>query len=530
MICSFAPISVSAEQSVLITSPAEGAMITSDTEKFTANIVGDCIKAIYYLDDTEIGIADGSGELEIPEGILTLGNHTLELIVIYDDGNTKSHTVQFEVVRRVFKEFYESFDAFDGTTSQTVDLRVTSQSKASMIKETGKESYEGDVALKLEYKTGAVSTTSLPYLQSATLKNYGSGITTVEFDIKLNNLDETIGLTDMCLWSSVTKLFDNGKIPGTDYKYLGGWLNIKIVFDYTNSTASLYCDGEEIISDKPLVYNKSLKSSVFRMSLFQTKERAEGQPNAGMTVDNFKYSRDLIYTGIDSVTCIKNDTESELYRNTLPLDAEKIKVYFNDELLSKSITDEVIELVVGSNKIPLSNVIYNDVEKSITADINEKYAGESVAVVRILPEAKFKDGTVFGTAAEYRLETERGAVKGATFKVNGSPLKSVYQLSTGDIISADVDILNNTGAEKTFTVVLQTRYENSLSQIVAKSVTLPSKVDVQSVPISLTPLRDAENVYVKLFVCDTVASAIPCGSSFIIPISSGNAEAGFHRE
>ena len=480
--------------------PADGGVYYESPEYFKTDLTG-YEKAIFYLDGIKLGEADSSGVFYPPEA-LSFGSHNLKVIKIASDKSAVVQTANFKIyATSVIKQQHDNFDDFDPEDKTTLNYAIDTKDVMEIEKVPGRSGEADDYAFSLRYLLGKKSKSSKSYFQPGTFKQYSTGISEAEFDIKLNTEDTTISMSNFMI--DGVSGFDviDGKWKGTNVAVIPGeWAKLKFFIDADNDKYEFYVNGNKELSGN---MDPAATYSNFRIKLFSSVVASDGY-RPGIEFDNFHAVNRRVYKGISKLTYVNNETEIDSSAN-IPSDAS-LKVYVEEGLANNENinTQNIIVKTLSGINIPLSSVSYNEGEKSLLIVPASAFPFGETLEVTLNDKLSFADNVSLGGNHSVRGTVVENLKSTAQFKKNGNPLYSSYQLSEGDIISATISVTNNS-LDKSYSPVciLTERKDGRLISIIAK--TLSSVGAGQTAPSFTLTLPNAsagEGSEVKLMIWD----------------------------
>lgn len=513
IIPSFVGTSVSASSGGVY--PADGAVYYESPGYFVTDLTG-YEKAVFELDGVNLGEADSEGKLVLSDG-LSFGAHTLKTIKIAADKSTIVDVANFKVcATTIIKQQHDIFDDFDPDDyKSTLNYAIDTKEVMEIVRVPGASGEANDYAFSMRYELGKKSKSSKSYFQPGTFKQYGSGISEAEFDIKFNTPDTTIAMSYYMINGAEGFGNADGKWIGTDIAITPGeWTKLKFFIDADHDKYDIYINGNKELSG---VMADTANYNNFRIRLSSTIVASDGY-RPGIEFDNFHAVNKKVYTGISKMTYVYDETETDSSLN-IPADAS-IKVYVEEGLNNNDkVNNENITLRTMSGiSIPLKSVSYNDSEKSLTLvpDVSLPQ-GETIEVC-LNETLSFADNVSLGGNHCIRGTVAENLSNEVEFKLNGAPLHSSYQLSEGDVISADITVTNTTDDKELGALYLLTeRKDGRLISMSAK--TLPPIAAGQTAPeftLTLPKGSAGEGSVVKLMVWNGYNNSYAVGKNIIL--------------
>lgn len=462
--------------------PADGKVYYDSPQYFKTDLTG-YEKAIFELDGVRLGEADSEGKLALSDG-LSFGDHTLKTIKIASDKSAAVDVASFKLcATSVIKQQHDTFDDFDPDDTSTLNYAIDTKEVMEIVKVPGASGEADDYAFSMRYELGKKSKSSKSYFQPGTFKQYGSGISEAEFDIKFNTPDTTIAMSYYMIDGVDGFGNADGKWKGTDIAVTPGeWTKLKFFIDADHGKYEIYINGNKELSG---VMADNVNYNNFRIRLSSTIVASDGY-RPGIEFDNFHAVNKKVYTGISKMTYVHEGTEINSSAD-IPSDAS-LKLYIAEGLANnENINKENITVKTLSGiSVPLTNVSYDATEKSLSI-IPASFLpqGETIEVT-LNDKLSFEDNVSLGGNHSIRGTVALELDNDVAFMVNGAALLSSHQLKEGDTISADISVKNNS-ADKALGAlyILTERKDGRLISMVTKTLA-PIAAGQSASPFTLT--------------------------------------------
>ncbi len=338
----------------------------------------------------------------------------------------------------------------------------------------------GDKALAL-ISTG--TETSNPWVRFTPQKAFGSGVFTLEFDLKLNDRYDSVSVEDYVLWypygnasANPANTWDHyivkgGYYYGTDIPAPTDWVHITMVIDYENGTFLLKEDDKIIIdSDEIDNGDYGMSSSILGFTL--TRTRSENHTNTpGFAIDNLSYSQELRYGDSDKLSYVKDGAQSDSVGEVIPCDSEAVIFHLNQAFKTESINNGNVFLRDSyGNK--LSGTASADSSGKIISFVPDKALSGSESYEFVLgPKLQLSDGVALGREWIQRFETTAAILDTtADISIDSKKVIAAEQLRGGGDISVSVTA-TAVKSEIDATYVLALRCDNKLIAMTASEIT-----------------------------------------------------------
>lgn len=522
LLCIFALVlnclPVSAQESELILSPADGTVLTEKPLTFSASGEG-FTNYIFELDGIKLGEVGAEGSIAAPDS-LDYGKHKLVCIAIKADGTAVKKTSNFVFESKIIlKTVSEDFNGYDGTLG-SVGFKTSNDTLLSVKPASeclGASGDEGDLSLGFGVNTNDAGkqTEVLPNVSY----NFNSGITEIEFDVKLNKLTDRVYLEGPYLWF-------NGNPDLTDYKngYWNkttvpleeGWTRLKLTIDMYKNRVSLEIDGTVVLDEIDADNGAANQDGLGEVTNAEGKYRDQNnkvsfwvrQDNAvesaadrsAVWIDNYSFNHIHKYSGIDKVAYISDGIEYE--KECIPVDAEEIKVYLKDGLKAEEFSADGVTVTKSNGEaVELSSASYNSAEKTIICVPKLQLPSDENLTVTLLPTLKFDTGIALEGRYSAYFKTGNPKVEATPdIKVSGSALMSGLQLKQGSIISCGGTVKNISSGEAKVLYILTVRKDNRLIAMKPQSMTLAAGAS-GTLNLTLPALTENGNYEVYLMNC-----------------------------
>lgn len=512
------PSSVKAgEKELKILSP--GNTCTTELEKIVVSCEN-AYKIIYELDGEVIGETDGECELALTDGILAPGNHVLRVTALFADGTGAREELSFNAEKYVKKmSFYQDFNSMTAESKPLQDLGLsvnTNNSKwgTTIIKYFPEQGYnpedEKDKSFCLEFQVDNEIASNYPnfYVYTGFTDYDKNGVLVSEFDVK----SKTPDLSDISV-SGIPRLTDisakvigGGKIAGTDVTASDEWYRFKITHDSSKSTTKLEVNGETL-------YDGTMAGSWSNMIQFSFKQNGTRTPETREKIwfDNFNFNNYLVW-GLQSVSYDTGDGNWQVYSDgQLPSDTSKIKLGVVNELIGESVTNDTVKLYENGIEIVDKSVSYAG--KEVVISLYEPLSKSSDIKIELGSDIKFSKGESVEEPLIARMKTESAPLspKSIVFKKDSNILYTSGQLSSGDSVSVEAELNNDTSETQTMTVVLYVIQNKKSRGISAQEFTLEPG---QELPVTITipslaNLDAMGDVSVRMSLCGDISSPVP---------------------
>lgn len=497
--------------------PYDGAVMYELPECFTVTGAYGS-KVVYYLDGAKIGMGDEFGDFAVPD--MSYGKHTLKAVLILSNGGSESVTSEFIYAKRsVVKSVEETFDVLyskedskisaDSTKNEVsrVGFSLANEQNTDVYYSQGRSGEEGDGALKMEVNTDDRLVAYNAYIQSSNFTAFTTGITEVEFDIKLaSDKADQIRFTDMYLWAGAgIDLLLDGKWAGTGIVAGTEWTNIKIVSDADNKKVSLAIDGKTVY-DGDYTMSSSYKNETIRFTLVQPVARIPGEARAAFSLDNFRAENSKLYKGIEGVTGFINGEETSM-GEMISASSESICVHFNEPIDRTSVSvDNVTMKTSYGLSVPLSKVSCSSNGTELTLVPASPLKGGESYVVSVGADTVFADGITFGKPYEARFKTKNELVSNeVTLETDNKELYITDQIKSGKNVTAYVGYENISGTECGATYILTARKDGKLVAIASKTMTFAVD-EADSFEFGFNSGTDLSGCEIQFMVCDSFSN------------------------
>ncbi len=517
------PMSVSyASGDIEIVSP--GASCTTDISEIEVSCSG-ASKIIFELDGKKIGETSGETVLPLSQGTITAGNHILKVSAVFPDKTAAQKEISFNAMELVtIKSAQQNFDSFTKDKDTNVHMKPgTQDGKGASMPDIGRSGSDGDKSYKLYMTIDSTLTSGSPYVEYTNFKSYGKkGVLTFDFDIKVNNPeDASVNLSDMPLFGYETAIINQGKILTSDVAVKDGWQHMKIIVDYSENTTgkvTFYHDTDILYEGVAQPKQYSGASSYVQFTIKQHKSQTE-QTRVAVWLDNFDFKQELYY-GLDKFMYSDGSVWSDCGLGAVPAETKALKLMLTSNMDASTINANNVSLYENGSKVNLTDVIYNDSDKSITLIPQKAFGKGSDITVALSNAVKLSGGYAVKGKLEARTTTEPGDLTpvSVSFEKNDSLLISGAQLESGDSLSADVVLNNGTDEPKPMTALVYVRQNRKLRGIGAVETTvaphsqLPVNVNIPS----LSQIDQSGDISVKLVICDTLKNGVAYMSSIEI--------------
>lgn len=498
VLCSLFVTVCAGAESEIVLSPSQGETISIQPEYFKAE--ASCEAIVFYLDGEKLGTADAEGMIEAPA--LTFGKHKLKAVCFFSDGSVQKTESEFTFAKEVMiKSFLQNFDKLvreetpvDRSVLDGSGFAFWQAANGNLYVVNGRSGEDGDSAIKAEVKPDTVLTSSYPQLVCLDFLDFTTGITNIEFDIKLNSTDaDDLRLTNLYLWSGKIVLVSGKKWQGiTQKSTTTDWAHVKLTVDTENEKVSFSLDGEFLADNADWGESTSYKNQQITFGILQNTAKSEGAPHAGITLDNFLAENKKIYMPAEA-----DITSGELII-TVP-----------DGVSDKLTKDDIALKTANGEDVEVEDIAVSSDGKEITVSADLPAGREIVATLS--GNVKYADGASLERDNVMRVETPDSIVKtDASFTLDGNALYTAEQIIGGETVSANVNCENVGSNDADVVYVLTARKAGKLIGISVKTGTVALGESGSFTP-SFTLPEDAAGCEIYLMVCDSFTKAFAIG-------------------
>lgn len=482
---------------------SDGDIIYENPEYFTANVIAE--KTVFYLDGEKLG--EGANRITAPE--LTYGQHTLTAVCIAADGSARKTESKFTYAKKIlikseeqtFDEIYDGRDSLiNNTTLSTAKFELVQPDNANLYSVAGKSGTSGDGAVKFEIKTNELLTSSWPGLESKGFVGYDTGVSTIEFDIKLNSdkADEILITNPYLWWSDRYTLAYGGSWRGNtavNKPVSTQWVHACLEIDADNKTVSFTVDDTVLADKVPYTQDAGnvYQNMSVRLSSKQNVARSEGEAHAGFTIDNFKAENIKVYT----------PARAEIV-------PEGLKITVSDGVYQNISKDDISLKTADGQDIEIDSIVRSSDGKEIL--VNAQLPADRTLEVRLSGNIKYLDGESFDRDNLILVKTPSQFIDTeVTFTANSKPLYCAEQLSGGETVTALISYDKVSSELQGAVYVLTARKNGRLMAISAETPDVSSAAS-GTVTLSLTLPSDADGCEVYLMVCDSLKGSKAIGN------------------
>lgn len=509
MLLTMVPVVSFASGEISIISPA--ADVYTDFSVFEVECEN-AEKIIFKLDGVTVGETNGETTLDVPKDLLYVGNHTLEVIAIYADGTALNDIKNFKVSAIIEKFSYS--DA--GALSNFIAYNTTG--KAEYDDTVGVSGQTGDIAKKLYAIIDGKIESKAPYIINYELAYVKGGIKKISFDLKLTTVNDAIIIRGMDGMDKSGQLNSSKGywLDGSTQYYPtpGEWMHIDVVSNnYTNNLV-FSVDGTPIYNGS--ITLKDEGNLTFRM--YQYGDRTEAT-RASMSIDNLFTSQEFEYS-LSSVEWEDSEGVWSDGLSLMPIDASKIRIKMSEALIADSVTKDTVSIYDNGKKVSLSDVVYDETNGYVIASLSEPLSNESNIEFVMSENVKLSvTNEATGVPVKAILKTELGAysVSNIECKVNSAALWTNEQLKSGDVISIDLALNNQSGENKTMAAIACVFQNKKLRAIGACEEFVSSAG--KGTTITLPPLSNLDSdgeITIKVMLCNALSSPQACSNYYEI--------------
>ena len=375
----------------------------------------------------------------------------------------------------------------------------------------GKTGSPGDVATKLGITINDAITSSNPYMENSGASFSKSGIKYLKFDIKIESTTKKSrlmigGMDGIAQYGNIIQ--DGKWLGGKNKATSDGWVHMELASNHYENKIVLNVDGQELYNDT--IKNKA--SGGLRINLYQMGVRTD-TTRAWMAFDNMEWSQHFIYA-LSNIEYMNSDGDWIISSEAMPANTSKIRIKVSEPLDQTTVTKETVKLYDNGNIVTLSNVAYDADNKYVTIEFGEKLSDGSDVVLK-LDETIVLSNTKKASdiALEARMVTEASelAPTNISYKKNSSYLATTSQLKTGDVVSVDMTLNNETDETKpmaAFVSVIQNGIVRSLG-VVERHVSSMSSEPITVTLPALSTLDAEGDIKVKIMICNSILESQP---------------------
>ena len=497
-----------------IISPA--AEVYSDLEKFEVEC-SDAEKIIFELDGVKIGETDGETSLALSDGTLSVGNHTLKVSAIFPNKTAAQKEMNFNVTKMVTVQKYEQNFTKYGKGDETIPsgLTLTTNGNGAFSADVGATSAADDYSMKLCYTTNpALTSGKNPKFEVNDFTNFGKGIATFKFDFKTNDTKARVALLSMPLTEANKYIIYGGAIPKTSDGALniGKWDAIEMKIDYGANRLIVKLNNKIVYDGEPVPFKSYSTSSSVNYTLMQVGARTDATRTA-MWIDNMYFTQELAY-GLDTILYGNDSSWTSCGSSLIPADTPMLKLVLTQALDPATVSKDKVSIFQNGAELSVSDVVYNEEDNSIVVTPLNAFDKGSEIIVKLADSVKVSGvAETVGTSLEARVNTELPKLTPSyvSFKKNDSPLVNGAQLETGDSVSVDLTLNNDTSESKKMAAIVSVIQNGKMRSVGAVEYTLDAGT-TKPVTVSLPPLAtldDSGDISVKLIICDGLGSTSP---------------------
>lgn len=505
-------INAEAAGEITIISPT-AAVYTDDLTQIEVSCSG-AEKIIFELDGEKIGETDGECIFELTQA-LSVGNHSLKAVAVFPDKTAAQDYIEFDVQKKFMKGTLQNFNSYEGGDTADGIKHVGQNGKSTAAQVSGKSGEEGDYALYMKMATNDAVSSGNPYIDVTTLEDFGFGTVTFKYDIKIDSPETArIYWSNSPLWHKGNQFFYDGKIHKTETNTPSGWTSVEMTVNYKAQTVSLTVGGTPVMTNAPWGEGEENSSNgKIRIGLFQNGKRTE-TTREGFSIDNIDFKQEIVYA-LEKIQYSSDAGENwNEYSSELPVDANKLKITLSENLTEADVAQNTVKLFQNGKEVALAAVEYDSVTRSVTVTPSASFSEGAQLVLKIDDTVKLANGTQTGCALEAHMQTQKPSFTptAVVLKNNGNSLLSASQLKTGDVISGDVTLKNDSDTQKTITAIIVVRQNGKLRSVGAAQTSELSGGASEAVTLTLPAIStlDAEgDVCVKLIICNELTSTVP---------------------
>lgn len=481
---------------ITILSP-ESDVEASDTVLFEAQYNSEIRKMYFILDGDRIADfdydEDGIYSYNYNSEELYIGVHTFETVVVADNGGVVSQSHIFNYIKNANTLYVNDPDA-SGLGSYGFEF-INNTGLDELVNADGKDAAPGSggaFAIKCNSKTNGND----PFIQRVFSNPSLTGIIKLSFDVKFSVSDK-IRFYIECKDSNgqyiffEDGLFYQGRINYADAIEANKWYKVEFVMNFDTLQSVAYIDENY---SNPITHSLYWDSSsaaagsrnlyLFRMCADIPQTSTADKLEA--VVDNFKMTEVRSLPRIVSVTA---DDGGSITSQT-----DTLKLSFTSEYTSELLASDINILSDNASFAPTS-VIMSEDKLSATVTIPALLSKGTDYKITINDAPEYTEGTkTYDLAHTFTTSVGDFGASNVGYRKGFNRVLFKDQVSSGDMISAEAEITNNTSDPKTVTIILAFYDGNEMIGLTAKSATIPSGVSAYPIATQVAEFPEGADI------------------------------------
>ncbi|HIT85401.1 MAG TPA: Ig-like domain-containing protein [Candidatus Ornithomonoglobus intestinigallinarum] len=286
----------------------------------------------------------------------------------------------------------------------------------------------------------------------------------------------------------------------------GDMHHYKYEIDLDTNTYKIYYDGS-LVEELDYFPGGAADNSfdAFVMSGLYYSEASGDRGQTFLLLDNLKVTAETSSPAVSGVSFVKYDNSEAPYAREVSSGTKQIKIAFT-KAMAQSVTDCI---TIDGLTADDYSVSYDN--NTAVIDLAKYLAPSTSYTLRISAGAQAADGGTIGAAAAYIFTTDSGEViyNKPVIKVNGEAVSELPEIADGDIVTAELTVINTTGeTAKCWMSLAGYDGENCMTSIKPLEASAePSKTSVIVLTADTAAVKDAERL--GTFVFDGLSALRP---------------------